>query len=158
MNPFFLAAAVLMTLAVFAHMAAGTRETLSLRPAEKSDRHDGISQGNKNDHAARQGISSQDDDTERAQRNWTQALCAFQLVSVDLVLIAATIWLLALTDTVPARHEIACFIAGWLGIWGFVWLLQLLALKTSSRNCVLLGQWLLFFLCAVLMGWGAMES
>ena len=86
MNIPFLAAALLLTVAFLAHLLVGTRETLSLSP-------DG------------------EERTEQKGRNWIQALCAFQLVSVDLLLLAIVAYLLAATQILEARREIACFMA-----------------------------------------------
>ena len=125
MNIPFLAAALLLTVAFLAHLLVGTRETQSLSPAEEEQ-------------------------TEQKRRNWIQALCAFQLVSVDLLLLAAT-------QILEARREIACFMAAYLGTWGVAWLVQLKAVGAGSKNYYLLGQWILFFLCAALMAWGAQQ-
>ena len=86
----FLAAALLLTAAFFAHLIVGTRETLSLRT-----------------------------DGEKDRRNWMQALCVFQLVSVDLFLTAAAAYLLACTQMAGVRREIAYFIAAYLGAWAW---------------------------------------
>jgi len=93
MNIPFLAAALLLTVAFLAHLLVGTRETLSLSPDGKER-------------------------TEQKRRNWIQALCAFQLVSVDLLLLAIVAYLLAATQILEARREIACFMATYLGMWG----------------------------------------
>ncbi|WP_256619254.1 hypothetical protein [Rothia dentocariosa] len=89
-------------------------------------------------------------------RHWTQAMCAFQLVSIDLLLITIVTFLLAFTDLLPAKREIGLFIAAYLGAWGFVWLVQLAAVKVERRTYYMLGQWMLFFLCAALMVWGSL--
>lgn len=132
MNIPFLAAALLLTVAFLAHLLVGTRETQSLSPAEEKQ-------------------------TEQKRRNWIQALCAFQLVSVDLLLLAIAAYLLAATQILEARREIACFMAAHLGTWGVAWLVQLKAVGAGSKNYYLLGQWILFFLCAALMAWGAQQ-
>ena len=131
MNIPFLAAALLLTVAFLAHLLVGTRETQSLSPAEEER-------------------------TEQKGRNWIQALCAFQLVSVDLLL-AIVAYLLAATQILEAKREIACFMAAYLGTWGVAWLVQLRAVGAGSKNYYLLGQWILFFLCAALMAWGAQQ-
>jgi hypothetical protein len=166
MNLPFLAVGLLMTLAALAHIIIGTRETLSLRP-RPSDR--GASQAA--DHEAHHGqdhsgavrhqqahsgkAHHQQPPAEEAQRHWTQALCVFQLVSVDLILLTLTVWLLALTDILPARRELAYLVAAWLVLWSLAWLAQLAAVKSARKNYGLLGQWVLFLVCAGLMCWGA---
>ena len=64
MNIPFAAAALLLAVAFFAHLFVGTRETLSQKPDEENT-------------------------TQQGMRNWMQAVCAFQLVSIDLLLLAA---------------------------------------------------------------------
>ena len=55
----------------------------------------------------------------------------------------------------PAKRDIGLFIAAYLGAWGVVWLVQLTAVKVERRTYYMLGHWMLFFLCAALMVWGA---
>lgn len=109
----------------------GTRETLSLKPdAENS--------------------------TQQGTRNWMQAVCVFQLVSVDLLLLAATACLLAFTRIFDGMEAAAArFVAVYLGLWCTVWLIQLKMAGARGKNYFLLGQWILFLLCALLMLWGA---
>lgn len=166
MNLPFLAVGLLMTLAALAHIIIGTRETLSLRPrpsdreasqAAHHEAHHGQDHSgamhHQQDHSGK--ARHQQPPAEEAQRHWTQALCVFQLVSVDLILLTLTVWLLALTDILPARQELACLIATWLGLWCLAWLVQLAAVKSTRKNYGLLGQWVLFLVCAGLMCWGA---
>ena len=98
MNIPFAAAALLLSVAFFAHLFVGTRETLSLKPdAENS--------------------------TQQSTRNWMQAVCAFQLVSVDLLLLAATACLLAFTRVFDGMEAAAArFVAAYLGLWYAAWL------------------------------------
>ena len=76
-------------------------------------------------------------------------------VSVDLLLVTIAALLLAFTDVLPAKRDIGLFIAAYLGTWGVVWLVQLAAVKAERRTYYMLGHWMLFFLCAALMVWGA---
>ena len=126
MNLPILATAILLTLALFAHFCVGTRETAGLRPAEND-----------------------------SNKNRIQALCVFQLVSIDLLLLAVLSFLLALTDLLPDKRTIAYSIAAWLALWGVAWLWQLKAARADGKTFLLLGQWILFFGCAGLMLWGA---
>ena len=137
----FAIAGVLMALAVGAHVFVGTRETLALRPTENRPTTD----------AAVSTPSTRGELT----RHWAQAMCVFQLVSVDLLLVTIAALLLAFTDVLPAKRDIGLFIAAYLGAWGVVWLVQLAAVKVERRTYYMLGHWMLFFLCAALMGWGA---
>ena len=138
----FVMAGVLMALAFGAHIFVGTRETLSLRPVAHSANTENT-------------VSAPANHTELS-RHWTQAMCVFQLVSIDLLLITIVTFLLAFTDLLPAKREIGLFIAAYLGAWGFVWLVQLAAVKVERRTYYMLGQWMLFFLCAAFMVWGSL--
>ncbi|WP_281953426.1 hypothetical protein [Rothia dentocariosa] len=141
MVPFVIAGA-LMALAFGAHVFIGTRETLSLRPVAHPANTENM-------------VSAPANHTELS-RHWAQAMCAFQLVSIDLLLITIVTFLLAFTDLLPAKREIGLFIAAYLGAWGFVWLVQLAAVKVERRTYYMLGQWMLFFLCAAFMVWGSL--
>ena len=126
MNLPILATAILLTLALFAHFCVGTRETAGLRPAEND-----------------------------SNKNRIQALCVFQLASIDLLLLAVLCYLLALSDILPDKRTIAYAIAAYLVLWGIAWLAQLKAARADGKTCLLLSQWILFFGCAGLMLWGA---
>ena len=126
MNLPILATAILLTLALFAHFCVGTRETAGLRPAEND-----------------------------SNKNRIQALCVFQLASIDLLLLAVLSFQLALTDLLPDKRTIAYAIAAYLVLWGIAWLAQLKAARADGKTCLLLSQWILFFGCAGLMLWGA---
>ena len=132
----FAIAGVLMALAVGAHVFVGTRETLALRPTE-------------NRPTADVAVSTPSTRGELT-RHWAQAMCVFQLVSIDLLLVTIAALLLAFTDVLPAKRDIGLFIAAYLGTWGVVWLV-----KVERRTYYMLGHWMLFFLCAALMAWGA---
>lgn len=137
----FLMTGVLMALALGAHLFVGTRETLSLHPTERSAAAD-----TEHDAATRAELN----------RHWAQAMCAFQLVSIDLFVVTFAAFLLGFTDVLPAKREIGLFLAAYLGAWGVVWLVQLAAVKAKLRTYYILEQWMLFFLCAALMMWGAL--
>ncbi len=126
MNLPILAAAILLTLALCAHFFVGTRETAGLCPAEND-----------------------------SNKNRIQALCVFQLVSIDLLLLVVLCYLLALSDILPDKRSIAYAVAAYLVLWGIAWLVQLKAARADGKTCLLLGQWILFFGCAGLMLWGA---
>ena len=109
MNIPFLIAALLLTVAFLAHLFVGTRETLSLSPANEEQ-------------------------TEQKRRSWIQALCAFQLVSVDLLLLAVVAYLLAATQMLEAKREIAYLMTTYLGMWGMAWLVQLKTVGAEGKN------------------------
>lgn len=134
MNLPFAIVGVLVLVALLAHVFMGLRETLSIHP--ERDGADGPT-------------------SARLERNWMQALCAFQLVSVDLLVLASFALLLAFTDVVPQRRLVANALGVFFAFWGLAWLIQLVVLRAPRRNYLLLGQWILWFVCAALAGWGA---
>lgn len=120
---------ILTLLALLAHGFAGYRESLSTRPP--TDRGEAIT------------------------RNWVQSICAFQLVTVDLLFLSALMIALGTIPELPARRELAWTAAAFYASWGIAWLVQLLLLRQSGKQLLLLGQWLLWFCCAGLLVWGA---
>jgi hypothetical protein len=136
MNFPIISAGAIVFLAFIAHTVVGRREALSTRPpqtpAEDSD-------------AAAVTI----------ERNWVQLLCAFQLVTVDLLVLSVFLLVLGTTDLIPARREFALFGAGFFTLWGIAWLVQLLVLRRHRKDYLLLGQWAFWFVCAGLLLWGA---
>jgi hypothetical protein len=128
-------AAVIVALAFVAHTIVGTREALSTRPRDNS--------------------KPDADAAERIDRSWAQSLCAFQLVTVDLLALSVLLFALATSDVLPARKQLASIAAAFFALWGVAWLVQLLLLRRSRKDFVLLGQWLAWFACAALLWWGA---
>lgn len=94
---------------------------------------------------------------QKADRSWVQALCAFQLVSVDLLVLCVVLYLLAFTSVLQPAREIGFAVAGIYFLWGAAWLLQLAALKRTAKDYLLLGHWSVWFLCAGLVYWGALS-
>lgn len=129
---------VLMLLALRAHTVVGAREAKSVRPA--------LIMPNESTTAS---------SFERLERNWVQSLCAFQLVTVDLLVLTGLSFLLAFTEIISPKRPIALALAGYYLLWGIAWLIQLAVLKSPRKNFFLLGHWVLWFLCAVLVYWGA---
>lgn len=138
MNLPIAAVGVLMFIAFLAHILAGLRETMSIRPS-----------------AILNKAGSVDSEAETLERNWAQALCAFQLVTVDLLALTVASLLLAFTDIIANKRPVAIALAVFFALWGVAWLVQLAWLRTSRNNYLLLGHWLFWFVCAGLMYWGA---
>ena len=144
MNKPWLAAALLLNLALLAHLFVGTRETMSLKPAEETV---GLK-------PAEETMSLKPLD-ERRQR-WLQALGVFQRVTVDLLLLTVVGYLLAATEVFgTARRSVAIFMAAYLFAWTMAWLLQLRLAGARGKSYLLLGQCLLFSGCAGLLLWGS---
>ena len=131
------AALALIVLAFFAHITVGLIESFSVRPARNG------------------GASKADPDFAKIERNWVQLMCAFQLVSVDLAVVALILYLLAFTDYLMPAQSIAVGMSVLFVLWGISWLLQLSFLKRPSRDYLFLGQWSFWFLCSGLTYWGA---
>lgn len=119
MNKPWLAAALLLNLALLAHLFVGTRETMSLKPTEET-------------------FSLKPLDERR--QHWLQALGAFQLVTVDLLLLTVAGYLLAATEVFgAARRPVALFMATYLFAWTMAWLLQLRLAGARGKSYLLLG-------------------
>lgn len=133
------AALVLTLLAFLAHMSGGIRESLSIEPSKVAS--GGFKAG----------------DLERLDRNWVQVMCAFQLVSVDLLALSFVLYLLAFTETLSPQRPIAVGLAIVYLLWGISWLIQLLALKREPKDYLFLGHWSFWFLCSALVYWGSLS-
>jgi len=123
-------------LALLAHVFVGVRETLATAPEKIAEK------------ARIQNFHT-------IERNWIQALCAFQLVTVDLFVLSALSFIVAFTDLIGPRKYVALGLAALYALWGTVWMFQLLVLRRPARDFLLLGHWAVWFICAVLVFWGA---
>ncbi|GLQ27959.1 hypothetical protein [Sulfitobacter pacificus] len=124
MNIPVLIVASITLLATIAHVVGGTRETASLVPPS--------------------------DDTTRTP-HWVQAMCAFQMLTVDLLAVSLALFAIALWDMGP--HE-ATFITGF-GLlylaWAVAWVIQLRWLNRASASLLRLPHWTVWLLCAALL-------
>ncbi len=127
----------LICLAVLAHLFGGIKESLSVRPKNS---------------ALEQAENSS---FEQVYRSWVQLMCAFQLVSIDLIAVAVVLYLLAFTGFLHPASQIALGMAVVFAGWGIVWFVQLACLKRAKKDYAKLGQWALWFVCSGLMVWGA---
>ncbi len=90
MNVPILIVACISTLAVLGHVFGGTRDTASLAPSK---------------------------DDKKLTRNWKQAMGAFQMLAVDLLLVTITL-----------------FLSLMFFLWGIVWLIQMFWLKSEVKT------------------------
>ena len=129
-------AGAITLLAFFAHTLVGIREALSTAPVK---------------------LATKDNSTnfEVVERNWVQSLCAFQLVTIDLLALSVLLFVLAFTDILGSEQLLAFGLSAYYFLWGSAWLIQLLALKRRAKDFLLLSQWLFWFVCAGLIYWGA---
>jgi len=123
-------------LAFFAHALVGIREALSTAPAKSPQK-------------------ANVDRNDVVERNWVQSMCAFQLVTIDLLALSVLLFVLAFTDLLGSKQVIAFCLVAFYFLWGSAWLLQLLFLKRRPKDFLLLSQWLFWFVCAGLIYWGA---
>jgi hypothetical protein len=122
--------------AFLAHLFIGTKESMSISPAKLA-------------HAPEQTASA------TLQKNWLQTMCAFQMISVDLLVLSILIFVMALTDIIPSEQPIILALSAFYLLWGFAWLLQLALLKAKAEIYLKLGQWIMWLLCSGLLYWGA---
>lgn len=128
----------LTVLALFAHVFGGIRQSLSVEPAKLAEK---------------QKLAN----FETLDRNWVQSMCAFQLVTVDLLALSTLLFLLAFTDVFVQKQLIGFALATFYFLWGCLWLVQLLALRRKAMDYLLLGQWILWFVCSALIYWGSLS-
>lgn len=124
MNIPVLLVACITLLAAFAHAIVGTKETASIAPA------------------------SQDD---KLTVNWVQAMCAFQMLSVDLLAVAVALFAVVFFDLGAAESQIVIVLSLLFFLWGVVWIIQLRWLNRPAANMLRLPQGVIWFLCSGLL-------
>jgi hypothetical protein len=128
MNIPVLITACISLLAFIAHTFVGTKETAALSPAVEN---------------------------EKLVIHWKQSMCAFQMLTIDLLLVTIALFTIALTDIISFESELILFLSLLFFLWGVVWLIQLVWLKTRAKTYLILAQWLFWFVCSGLLYWGA---
>jgi len=128
MNIPILIVACVMLLALIAHVLGGTKETARIYP---------------------------NSDNEKLTQNWKQAMCAFQMLSIDLLVVMIVLFVIALTDIISFEYELTIIFSIIFLLWGIVWLIQLFWLKSKRKTYLLLPQWIIWFICSALLYWGA---
>lgn len=126
MNIPVLIVACISLLALIAHTFIGTKESASISP---------------------------DENNEKLTQHWKQSMCAFQMLSVDLLLVTITLFIISLTDIISFEHELILFLSFVFFLWGVVWLAQLLWLKSKAKTYFVLFQWGFWFVCSGLLYW-----
>ena len=138
MNYQFAVVGGLTVLALFAHIFGGIRELLSVEPAKLTDK---------------EKLAN----FETLDRNWVLSMCAFQLVTIDLLALSALLFFLAFTDGFVHKQLIGFALAGFYFLWGCAWLVQIFTLRRKATDYLLLGQWVLWFGCSALIYWGSLS-
>jgi NADH:ubiquinone oxidoreductase subunit K len=128
----------LTVLALFAHVFGGVRQSLSVGPAKLTDK---------------EKLAN----FEILDRTRVQSMCAFQLVTVDLLALSTLLFLLAFTDVFVQKQLIGFLLSALYFLWGCSWLIQLFALRRKARDYLLLGHWTFWFGCSALIYWGSLS-
>ena len=131
MNIPVLIVACISLLALMAHTFVGTKENASISPNE---------------------------DDEKLNQNWKQSMCAFQMLTIDLLLVTVTLFAISLTDIISFEYELTLFLSFVFFLWGIIWLIQLFWLKSKAKTYLLLSQWVFWFVCSGLLYWGGIKS
>ena len=122
------------TLAFFAHVFGGIPQSLTAEPAKFVDK-------------------ARTNNLEIPQRHWAQLMCAFQLVTVDLLTLSVLLFLLAFTEAFVQKQIIGFLLSALYFLWGCAWLVQLFFEATSKR---LPNAWamdlLVWLFCPYLLG------
>lgn len=132
-------AASITLLAFFLHISGGAWESLQIKPSRVQSEHQS---------SLKIGVYD---------KIWTQSMCAFQMLSIDLLLLSIVLYLLAATDLILQRKEIALVCAIVFLLWGAVWLIQMVFLKRPTKEYLLLLQWLFWFVCSALVFLGSVS-
>lgn len=128
MNIWVLSVACITLIAFIAHVFVGTKETATIAP------------------------TSQD---KSLTANWVQAMCAFQMLSVDLLAVAAALFAVAFFDFGPAERPIVLLLCLLFFLWGLVWVIQLLWIKSPAATLLRLPHWVIWFFCSGLLYLGS---
>lgn len=131
MNIPILITACISLLAFIAHTFIGTKETATLLPSNED---------------------------EKLIHHWKQSMCAFQMLSIDLLLVTIALFTISLTDLISFEYELTIFLSLVFLLWGLVWLVQLYWLKSKPKTYIVLAQWVFWFVCSGLLFWALRHS
>lgn len=127
MNIPVLIVALIMAAAVLGHVLIGTRETATLEPIGQSG---------------------------KPMANWVQTMCAFQMLSVDLLLLTILLFALAITDLVPAAPQVTWWLAVYFAVQGVLWFAHIRWFNRDGATLATLPHWAAWFICAGLLWLG----
>ncbi len=125
--PVFIVACITL-LAVIAHVLGGTKETAAIAPDQEND---------------------------RLTAHWVQAMCAFQMLSVDLLAVALLLFAVAFVDLGPIEDQVLTALSVLFFLWGAVWVVQVLWLKKAAATLLRLPHWSVWFICSGLLYFGS---
>lgn len=124
--PVFIVACITL-LAVVAHVFGGTKETAAIAPTQEN---------------------------AKLTAHWVQAMCAFQMLSVDLLAVALLLFAVVFVDFGPIEDQILTALSVLFFLWGTVWVVQVLWLKRSAATLLRLPHWVVWFVCSGLLYFG----
>ncbi len=127
MNIPVLIIACFMVLVVLAHVLGGTRETAKIEPQ---------------------------DTAPNLTQHWVQAMCAFQMLSVDLLVVTVLLFAVALWDLGSAEPYVLMSLIGVFCLWGLVWIIQMRWLNRPGTGLLRLPHWIVWFVCAGILSLG----
>lgn len=128
MNIPVLIVAIIMLIAVVAHLFGGTKETAAIKPG-----------------GADKKLTAQ----------WVQAMCAFQMLTVDLLAVMIGLFAIFFYDFGSIEQSITLLLSLLFFLWGVAWVVQMLWLKKSGVTLLRLPHWVIWFLCSGLLYFGA---
>ncbi len=128
MNLPVLVVACISLLAFIAHACVGIKESASIAP---------------------------DESNEKLTQYWKQSMCAFQMLTIDLLLVTIALFVIALTDLIAFEYGLTLFLSLLFFLWGVVWLVQLFFLKSKAKTYWVLAQWVGWFVCSGVLFWAA---
>lgn len=124
MNVYALIVACVTSLAFLAHLFGGTRETAAIAPLA---------------------------DNRNLNAHWVQAMCAFQMLAVDLLFVSLLLFAIALWDIGEIESTILMILSLLYFLWGVVWIVQVVWLKAAGVTLLRLPHWVVWFVCAGLL-------
>jgi hypothetical protein len=88
-------------------------------------------------------------------RCWKQAMCAFQMLAIVLIAVTVAIFTILLIDFVVVEYELTLFISLLCLLWGLIWLVKNVWLKSKAKIFMYLPQWIFWFVGSGLLYIGA---
>ena len=127
MNIPVLIVACITSLAFVAHVFGGTRETASIAPKED----------------------------QKLMVSWVQAMCAFQMLAVDLLALSLLLFAIVYWDLGSGETLILQLASALFFLWAVVWVIQVLWAKRPSVTLLRLPHWVIWFVCSGLLYFGS---
>jgi len=78
-------------------------------------------------------------------------MCAFQMLSVDLLVVAAALFGIAGLNLGPLERPAILFFGLLFFLWGVVWIVQMKVLRKTAVSLWRLPHWFVWFVCSALL-------